>query len=484
MISIQHRRQIALGRVARAARPAEPRVISAFPPHLQPRPVRAGIRLLIPLALLLLLALPILAADPDWPAVEKHALDLLQRYVRIQSVNPPADTRSAAALYKAELALAGLTPILYTSGRQGQTNLVVRLKGRDSSKKPLLLMNHFDVVPVDRAAWTVDPFGGLIRDGWIWGRGTLDMKGQGVQQLTALVALKAAGIVPSRDIVMLVDCDEETGGELSVKWMIEGHFAELDPAFVIDEGGVSSRDLFTAGKLVVGVSVGEKQLSWIRIRAKGTAGHGSQPIPDNANNILLAAVQKALDLPSVSKPNAVVEEFQRAVGGRLADNKFIRAIRSNTASLTTLTAGVGSPVKVNVIPSTAEATLDCRLLPGVNADEFLSDMRARINDPRVTVERISEAIDPGVSPSNTTLFTAIRAAVMKAHPDATVTPMLAPYGTDSNQFRKRGIPSYGFNPMVIDAATVATMHSDQERIPVDEFLRGIHIFYDILKSDF
>jgi acetylornithine deacetylase/succinyl-diaminopimelate desuccinylase-like protein len=404
--------------------------------------------------------------------------------VRIATINPPANTAPAAALYKAELEAAGLEPILYTSGPDGQTNLIVRLRGRDSTKKPLLLLNHFDVVPVDASAWSVDPFGALIKDGWIWGRGTLDMKGVGIQQLTALVTMKRMGIVPARDIVMISTADEESSGVLGIQWMLKNHWGEFDPAYVLDEGGVGSRDLFTPGKLVFGVAVGEKQMSWLRLTAKGTAGHGSQPIADNANSILLAAIQKAMEPPRATKPSPVVVEMERAVGGKFADNKFIGAIRGNTISITTLAAGVGSPLKPNVIPSTSQATLDCRLMPGVNSEEFLSEMKARINDPRVTIERLSNPVDAGISPSETPLFVAIRRAILKEHPDAIVTPMLVPYGTDSVQLRKRGVTSYGFMPMVLDAATVATMHSDQERIPVAEFLRGIRIFFDVLRSEY
>lgn len=434
--------------------------------------------------LLVFVCARVFAAEPDWAAVEKHALDLLQRYVRIASVNPPANTTQAAALFKTELEAAGLEPKLYTSGPDGQTNLVVRLRGRDSTKKPLLLLNHFDVVPVDAKAWSVDPFAALIKDGWIWGRGTLDMKGIGVQQLTALVTMKRMGLVPPRDIVMLSTADEETDGVRGIQWMLKNHLDEIDPAYVLDEGGIGSRDLLAPDKLIFGVSVGEKQMLWLRLTAKGTAGHGSQPIADNANLILLAAIQKAMELPRPAKPNPVVEEMARAVGGTFADNKFTKAIRGNTISLTTLSAGVGSPPKVNVIPSISQATLDCRLMPGVNSEEFVSEMKARINDSRVTMEKLSDPVDAGASSPETPLFVAIRAAILKEHPDARVTPMLVPFGTDSVHLRKRGVPAYGLIPMVLDAATAATMHSDQERIPVAEFLRGLHIFYDVLRADY
>jgi acetylornithine deacetylase/succinyl-diaminopimelate desuccinylase-like protein len=372
---------------------------------------------------------------------------------------------------------------LYTSGDGGQTNLVVRIPGRDRTKKPLLLLNHFDVVPVDAKAWSVDPFAAVIRDGYIWGRGTLDMKGIGVQQLTAFIQLHKSGIVPARDIVMLSTADEETNGVHGIQWMLANHPDEIDCEYVLDEGGMGTRDVLAPGKLVYGISVGEKQVAWLRVRARGIAGHGSQPIPDNANVILLEALRKALDAPNTGKPNPVVEEMRRNIG-TFAVNKFTSAIQRNTMSLTTLTSGVGSPVKVNVIPSTAEATIDCRLLPGVNADEFVSEVKARINDPRVTVEQIHPSVDAGASRSDTALFGAITKAILADNPDAIVTPMLVPFGTDSVHLRKRGVIAYGVTPMILDAATAATMHSDQERIPVEEFRRGIHIFYNVLKSDF
>ncbi len=152
------------------------------------------------------------AAEPDWPKVEQHATDLLQRYVRIASVNPPADTSETAKLLKSELATAGIEAKLYQSGPGGKTNLIARLPGRDRSKPTLLLLNHMDVVPVDRARWKENPFGAEIKNGEMWGRGTLDMKSTGIMELTALMLLKQLGITPARDIVFEATCDEETGG--------------------------------------------------------------------------------------------------------------------------------------------------------------------------------------------------------------------------------------------------------------------------------
>ena len=309
------------------------------------------------------------------------------------------------------------------------------------------------------------------------------MKGVGVMQLTALILMKDLGIVPERDIVMLCDPDEEAGGEYGIRWMVKNHPDEIAAEWVIDEGGFGSREALskTPDKLMFGISVGEKHLMWIRLRAKGTAGHGSQPIADNANMILLQAIGKALSLSATDKRSHTVDEMIRSTGG-LADNKFLRANQQNTISLTTMTSGVGDPPKANVIPSIAEATLDCRLLPGVNSDEFISDMKARVNDPRVTVELMNHSDDAGESPVDTPVYSAMVKAVLSLHPTAVVTPMLVPYGTDSNVLRKLGVPSYGFIPMVLDTATLATMHSDAERIPVAEFLKGLRIYFDLLRT--
>lgn len=417
------------------------------------------------------------AAGPDWPAVEKEALDLLQQYIRIESINPPGDTSRAAALFKSVLETNGFAVKTFSSGPADHVNLVTRLAGRDRSKKPLLLLNHFDVVPVDRKQWKLDPFGATLEGGFIWGRGALDMKGIGILHLMTMVNLKRAGLTPPRDIVMLTTADEEMNG-LGIQWMIRNQFAEIDAEYVLDEGGFGSREILTPGKLVFGVMVGEKQSVWVHLRAQGIAGHGSQPIPDNANVILLKAIEKALVLPS-SQLHPAVAEMQRTIGAPMAKNKYTAAIQVNTASLTSLTSGVGSPPKINVIPSLAEATIDCRLLPGVDHREFLSEMRKRINDPRVTAELVSTPRDSGISDHRTPLFEAIRGAILKQHPGAIVTPMLVPHGTDSSMLRLKGMTAYGLTPMVLDLSTAGTMHSDSERIPVAEFHKGLRIFYDL-----
>jgi acetylornithine deacetylase/succinyl-diaminopimelate desuccinylase-like protein len=343
-------------------------------------------------------------------------------------------------------------------------------------------MNHLDTVPVDPKAWKVDPFGGLLQDGYVWGRGAMDMKGIGIQQIMPFIALKQAGVVPPRDIVLLLTADEEMNGTNGIRYLIANHWKEIDAEYVIDEGGLGSREMLAPNKLVFGVMVGEKQSVWVRLRARGTAAHGSQPIEDNANLTLGNALARAMVLPS-AQPHPVVAEMRANVGGELAVNKYTNAIQRNTASLTTLRSGVGDPPKINVIPSVAEGTLDCRLLPGVDHREFLAEMKKRINDPRVELELASTPNDSGVSSSDTPLFRAIGAAIRKHHPEAIVTPMLVPHGTDSSNLRLKGMTAYGLTPMILTLET-AQMHGDAERISVDQFLKGLRIFYDLLSSEY
>jgi acetylornithine deacetylase/succinyl-diaminopimelate desuccinylase-like protein len=290
--------------------------------------------------------------------------------------------------------------------------------------------------------------------------------------------------VPTRDIVFVSTCDEESGGVSGASWMIQNHWDEMNPEYVLDEGGVGSHDVYSPDKLIFGIAVADKQVLWLKLHVTGTAGHGSQPIPDNANDRLLNAIEKAKAFPPSAKSSPVVADMRSAVG-TFADNKFINAVQVNTMSLTSLRSGVGDPPRPNVIPSVAEATLDCRLLPGQNAEEFVSDIKARINDPQVTVERVSpKPDDPQPSSTDTPLYRAIKAALVKAHPGATVMPMVVPFGTDAQKFRMRKVPAYGLIPMVVDTATLATMHSDSEHIPLEQFKKGLHIYFDLLRSSY
>ncbi len=432
----------------------------------------------------------IAAAPPaqavDWGRVQEEATGLLQRYVRIRSVNPPADTREAAAFLESILREEGI-PVETFEPAPGRVNLLARIAARsgrtDAAAKPVMLLHHMDVVPVDPDRWPGNPFSGEVADGHLHGRGAVDMKGLGIVHLMAFLTLHRNRVPLTRDLLLLATADEETGGEWGARWMIGNHWEKMDPEYVFDEGGFGSRDVISAdGRLTFGVAVAEKKILWIRVTVRGTAGHGSQPLEDNPN-VLLARVLAAIAArPDVAQAGPVVREMEARLGA-LADNKFTRAIRRDTVSLTTLRSGVGDPPKVNVIPSLAQATIDCRLLPETDVDAFLADLRALAPDEgRLEIETIYRMDDTPVTPHDTPMFAALERAILARYPGATVTPMMLPYGTDSNTFRVRGARAYGINPMILDASIVASMHSDAERVPVAGLGDAVRVFHDLLRG--
>jgi acetylornithine deacetylase/succinyl-diaminopimelate desuccinylase-like protein len=416
---------------------------------------------------------------PDWKAVEAEAIKAIQAYVRIDTSNPPGDVTKAADFLVAILEREGVPVTRYESG-PGRSIVLSRLKGSGRAK-PLLLLHHMDVVPTDASRWRHAPFGAEIADGNIWGRGTMDMKGLGVVQLMAFLTLKRQNVPLARDVILMAVPDEETGGALGADWMRANHYAEFEPEYIIDEGGFGSRDLFAPGKLVFGISVAEKKILWLKLRAEGIAGHGSQPHDQNPNDRLTRALARMLSQPLPGSPFAVLDTMKSRVG-TLAVNKFNNAIQHSTISITSLRSGVGDPPKANVIPSVAEATLDCRVLPGTTKDQWLAEIRRRLGDPEIKIEIIYEGEEPIVTTQDSVLYRALESAVKRKHPDAIVTPMIVPYGTDANDFRPRGVKSYGFTPVIVPAAGVMSMHGDAEFLPAGSVGPAIQILFEALRE--
>jgi len=430
---------------------------------------------------LIAIALPGVTAAQDayWTSVQAEATQLLQRYVRIDTSVPPGDVTKAADLLQGVLEQEGIPVTRYESG-PGHSIIVARLKGTGTAK-PILLLHHMDVVPADASRWTRDPFGGEIADGRLWGRGAMDMKGIGVAHLMAFLSLKRQNVPISRDVIFMAVPDEEIGGELGNRWMLDHHYADLDPEYVLDEGGFGSADLFAAGKRVYGISVAEKKILWLTLRAEGVAGHGSQPHDQNPNDRLVRALARLLSEPMPTSDFSVLRTMQDRVG-TFARNKFTNAIQHSTISVTTMRSGVGDPPKVNVIPSVAEATLDCRVLPGTSRDAWLAEIRRRLGDPGITIEVTYESEDPVVTPTDTPFYQALEAAVRRDDPSAIVTPILIPYGTDSNSYRPRGVKSYGFFPALLPAEALSSMHGDAEFIPVDQLGRASRLLFEALRD--
>ncbi|MGD9852871.1 MAG: M20/M25/M40 family metallo-hydrolase [Nitrospirales bacterium] len=429
---------------------------------------------------LLLLLLPATAAkgqNVDWKTTVSEAVETLQRYLRFNTTNPPGDVTEAADFLQKTLEKEGLTVSRYEAA-PGKINLAARIKGTGKAK-PILLLHHMDVVPADASRWNgMDPFGGQLKDGHIWGRGAIDMKGTGVLQLYAFLTLARQKVSLDRDIIFMAVNDEEIGGTMGTRYLLDHHYEELDPEYVLDEGGFGSRKIFVNGKLVFGISVAEKRALWLRVTAHGIAGHGSQPHDQNPNDKLMRALTRLFSTPFTTVPNPVLDALETRLGP-ITPNQFTNAIRQTTISLTSLRSGVGDPPKANVIPSLAVATLDARLLPGMNTEAFLADVKSRLGD-EIEVEVIHPASQSVVTPHDTGMFRALSNAITRHHPDAIVVPMIIPYGTDSRMFRLRGAKCYGILPLVLATALATSIHGDAERIPVDQFETGIRIYYETL----
>jgi acetylornithine deacetylase/succinyl-diaminopimelate desuccinylase-like protein len=307
------------------------------------------------------------------------------------------------------------------------------------------------------------------------------VKGLGVVQLMAFLSLKRQSVPLSRDVILMAVPDEEVGGKLGAEWMQTNHYAEIDPEFILDEGGFGSRDLFAPGKLVFGISVAEKKILWLKITAEGIAGHGSQPHDQNPNDRLLRALNRLLEEPMATASFTVLDTMKSRVG-TLAANKFNNAIQHSTISITSLRSGVGDPPKVNVIPSLAEATIDCRVLPGTTKDQWMAEIRRRLGDAALKIDIVYEGDNPTITTQDSTFYRALESAVKRRHPDAIVTPMVVPYGTDANRFRLRGVKSYGFTPVIVPAQGVMSMHGDAEFLPVEAVGPAIQILFEALKE--
>jgi acetylornithine deacetylase/succinyl-diaminopimelate desuccinylase-like protein len=415
----------------------------------------------------------------DWKTLEAAAVKTLQAYIRIDTSNPPGNVTKAADFLASILEREGI-PVKRYESAPGRSILLARLKGAGTAK-PIVLLHHMDVVPTDASRWKHKPFGGEIADGAIWGRGAMDMKGIGVAHLYALIALKRQNVALNRDVILMAVPDEEIGGELGAKWMRENHYADFEPEYILDEGGFGSRDLFAPGKLVFGISVAEKKIIWLKLAAEGVAGHGSQPHDRNPNDRMIRALARLLAEPLPASSFGVLDTLKSRVGA-LAPNKFNNAIQHSTISITSFRSGVGDPPKVNVIPSIAEATLDCRVLPGTSKEQWLKEIARGLGDPEIKVEVSYESEDPTVTTQDSALYRALEGAVKRRHPEAIVTPLVIPYGTDSNGFRPHGVKSYGFMPAILPAAAIASMHGDAEFVPLDALGPAIQIFFEALRE--
>src|SRR3989304_2742338 len=273
------------------------------------------------LLMLMLLTSPAASPEGDWKATAGEAAETLSRYIRFDTTVPPGDVTEAAAFLQGIFEREGLAVERYQAA-PGKVTLVARLKaeGRPVAK-PILLLHHMDVVPADASRWDGDPFGGVGKDGPIGGRGAMDMKGTGTLQLYAFLTLARQKAPLEREVILMVVPDEEIGGGLGARFMIENHYDKLDPEYVLDEGGFGTREVSGAGRLVFGISVAEKQIVWLEATAEGVAGHGSQPNDQNPNDKLVKALSRFFAEPFPSASNPVLQTLRSEIG-EIATNQL------------------------------------------------------------------------------------------------------------------------------------------------------------------
>lgn len=444
------------------------------------------------------------AASIDWTQVREQAAALLSGYVRIDTTNPPGNELPGAEYLKAFFDAEAIPAQIHISAPQ-RGNIVARLAATQRGEAgPILLLSHIDVVPADPDAWSFPPFSGAIRNGSIYGRGTLDDKGHGVVFAMALALLKREQGTRSRDLVFCATADEEVGGPHGAAWMVEHRWQALGPPAVVwNEGGASTSTDVLAGRVLNAIATTEKREVWLRLVTEGEGGHGSQPVIDGANDRLIRALARidAHATPLRVTPT-VAEQFRRMaeaasfpasfafrhlsnpivlrlISGQLTQDRFANALVRDTIALT----GLRSGLKHNVIPRSASATLDIRLLPDTDAARFLARLKDVIDDEAVRLENDADAL-PAITPAspwNHELFRAIEAEMEREIPGSITVPLLTAGGTDSHLFRKRGIPAFGYQPSLYKPELRAAMHGVDERLPVEELERAVRVTYRVLQ---
>ena len=429
------------------------------------------------------------------------AVDWMQQYLRIDTSNPPGNEMNAVRWFKKIFDLEGIENRTFEFATN-RGDLWARVPATlPSHKRPLILLNHMDVVTANAAHWSSPPFSGAIVDGAMYGRGAQDMKCDAIAQLLVMVMLAREHTPMDRDVIFLATADEEVN-DAGTDWFIAHHPELLENAeFLVTEGG--ENPLQYGQVTYVGVDVAEKAPFWLHVVAHGRAGHGSRPMDDAAPNRLLAALNRILAYRPQPRIAPVVGEFlqemavleppQRAwqfrhVAEAMRDPQFVQLLLNDdslnymvlpTISLTMM----GGSRQTNVIPAEAWANLDVRLLPGDDPKQFLEQLRSLVSDPNVSIEPLSHDFGPAnSSPTGTALMSAIREVGGRYFGPAPVLPRLTSGYTENQRFRKLGIVSYGYSPYTATPEEGSTEHADNERIRVSELRRGFRVLFDVVTT--
>jgi acetylornithine deacetylase/succinyl-diaminopimelate desuccinylase-like protein len=438
------------------------------------------------------------AAEIDWAALGEEAIARLRHYLTLDTTNPPGHETRATAWLAQVLAEEGIATET-AEAAPGRGNLVARLRG-DGSLGGIVLHHHVDVVYADPRYWSVDPFAGVVRDGFVYGRGALDMKSTGILQLMALLAIARAGIRLKRDLILLATADEEAGSRLGAQFVADHRPGWLAGAeYALSELGAI--DASAGYRAPLGhIVISEKTGLPLRLTARGPGGHGSMPWPDTAPHRLIRALGRLL---AAERPPRVLPEVQQffaalatvlppaeaagldALERSLADSAARRRILANRHWSAMLRATFAVTMlrgseKLNVIPPEAVADVDCRMLPGDDAEEIAAWVRGVIDDDQVHVEIVRPPKLPNLSPPDTELYKALAATLRRRRPGVVVAPEVLVAFTDSWVFRRCGLLAYGWSPFVLDTEEWRGMHGNDERISLDNVRAGVRAYTEML----
>ncbi len=445
----------------------------------------------------------------EWTRVCDETVELLRELIRIPSVNPPnpvGPETDAARFVAYALADVGIEPEI-VEPVEGRGSVAARLRGDGTGGEPLLLLSHLDVVPARGDGWSHDPFEAVLADGYVWGRGAVDMKDMVAMELAVMRRLAieagtagrdpAADPIPGlrRDILFCSTADEEAGGLGGAGWIVENRPELVTAAAALNECGGVSFDV--AGRRFYGIGTAEKGYAVFRLRVRGTWGHGSMPRDDNAA-VLAAKIVTRLAEPGEIRMTPIVErliesvarELPPAAAGRVRGLEgdcdpslalVLAALVRDTVSPDIIHAGI----KYNVIPGEAEIEIDCRTLPGSDGDTMEAELRRRIGEDlwaHVEVESVIEA--PAVeAPADGTLYDICVSTLVDHDPAGVPVAVMAPFATDAKHLARIGVPSYGFSPLRLDPSErfLERFHGTDERVAVDALSFGVPVLYDVVR---
>lgn len=445
-------------------------------------------KLIVPLFFFLMIHVSTNELDP---------VAVLQEFVGVDTVNPPGNETNAVNFYASIFDRLGIEYETAESA-PGRGNIWARIKG--GSLPALMLLQHTDVVPADEAYWDTNPLKGTIKDGYLYGRGVIDMKGLGVAQLFAFLDAYKNKEKLNRDIVFMATADEEAGGFFGAGWMLENHPEAFDGVkLLLNEGGSGTS---YGDKQVFSVEVTQKVPVWLRLKSEGSPGHGSSPQTTSSVTQLIEALSNLYNNPFDARIIDPVDTYFKALAvdmdgeektqfanmsKTILEEGFLESLQASSPSWHALTRDTCSITmlegssKINVVPPVAFAEVDCRMLPDRGVDEFLNDFKERVSSYGIEMELIM-AFGPAVSSTESELFRAIEKVTKQEYPNSRVIPSVSTGFTDSHFTREIGIESFGFNPMLSEAGDFRGVHGNNERVNITAYRKSVEDLKLILQE--